>query len=363
MTEPAAESELRRPRPGQHFRWEAFVTLGDLGPDVGPVLVGPGGLHQLGPQVGVAGLGDVAPAGRAARGVLGGDQTHEAHQRRRPSEAAPVAHLGMQRERPHPGHPPVGAEAAHRVGEQLVALPGDQVRLHRSQGGVSGQDSGPVVPEGHGQRGFVEALGHQPRLVLVRPGRPASIHPRVAQQELRQAVAGPGQVLDHVGPGAAQVPHRLLHRRRDPDGDEFPGPVQAGQAPTVPLVGLDLVARRPGDHRGGDHLAAHAHRPQQPRQVIAGGAGLITDTQQPGLGEPAHQTADGLLVVEDLLDVGAVMARVQDPRRDRVPVDVQPDKDGVRVGKIGHGRLLPYVGSAAMVDDPRICGTGPAVSC
>jgi excisionase family DNA binding protein len=48
----------------------------------------------------------------------------------------------------------------------------------------------------------------------------------------------PGAVLDHVGPGPAQIPHRLLGHGRDADGDQFPGPVQPGQPPAVPTVGL-----------------------------------------------------------------------------------------------------------------------------
>jgi hypothetical protein len=40
----------------------------------------------------------------------------------------------------------------------------------------------------------------------------APVDRRVAQQELGQPVTGPGEVFDHVPPGAAQIPHRLLAR-------------------------------------------------------------------------------------------------------------------------------------------------------
>src|SRR5438128_1793054 len=95
---------------------------------------------------------------------------------------------------------------------------------------------------GHLQGRLVETNSGQPRLVLDRPVRPAPPDPGVAQQELGQQVPGPGQVLDYVPPGPAQVPHRL-QRRGNPDSDQLPGPMQTGQTATVPLIGLDLVTR------------------------------------------------------------------------------------------------------------------------
>jgi hypothetical protein len=69
-------------------------------------------------------------------------------------------------------------------------------------------------------------------------------------------MAGPHAVLDHVAPGAAQVPHRLLGPGGDADGDQLGGPVQPGQPPAVTAVSLDPVAGGLGDQRGRDHLAA-----------------------------------------------------------------------------------------------------------
>jgi hypothetical protein len=43
----------------------------------------------------------------------------------------------------------------------------------------------------------------------------------VAQQELAQAMAGPGPVGEQVGAGAAQVPDRLLGNGRHPDRDQL----------------------------------------------------------------------------------------------------------------------------------------------
>jgi hypothetical protein len=50
--------------------------------------------------------------------------------------------------------------------------------------------------------------------------------------------------------------------------------------------------------------------------------------------------------MEDPLDLGTFIAGVEDGDRDRVAVDVEAEVDGVWVGKTGHGRLPPYVGSA-----------------
>jgi hypothetical protein len=59
-------------------------------------------------------------------------------------------------------------------------------------------------------------------------------------------VPRPGEIFDHVGSGAAQVPDGLLLEGGDADGDQPAGAVQPGQPAAVPPVGLDLVARCPG---------------------------------------------------------------------------------------------------------------------
>jgi hypothetical protein len=64
----------------------------------------------------------------------------------------------------------------------------------------------------------------------------------VAQQELAKPVPRPGEVFDHVGPSAAQIPHGLLVHGRDADTDQLASAVQPGQPAAVTLVGLDLVA-------------------------------------------------------------------------------------------------------------------------
>jgi hypothetical protein len=45
-------------------------------------------------------------------------------------------------------------------------------------------------------------------------------------------------------------------------------------------------------------------------------------------------------------------------------VDVQTEMGWAKMRDTGHGRLLPYVGSARLsVGDPRRCGTEPAAPC
>jgi hypothetical protein len=70
--EPAAQAQLGLPGPGDGLGWQASLAAAELQGGLGSVLVGPGGLDQLGAQVGVAALGDVAPPGGVAAGVFAG---------------------------------------------------------------------------------------------------------------------------------------------------------------------------------------------------------------------------------------------------------------------------------------------------
>ena len=105
-TEAPAQPQLGGPGPGHHLGIQALLAAAQVDPDRGPVLVGSGRLDQLGAQVLVATLGDVAPPGRAAAGILRGHQATEATERGCPREPAPVAHLAGQRQRPELGDAP-----------------------------------------------------------------------------------------------------------------------------------------------------------------------------------------------------------------------------------------------------------------
>ena len=71
--EAPAEAYLRSPRPFPRSRRALLLGPADPDPDIGTTLVGPGRLHELGPEVNVAGLGDVAPVGVAAARVTQSD--------------------------------------------------------------------------------------------------------------------------------------------------------------------------------------------------------------------------------------------------------------------------------------------------
>jgi hypothetical protein len=89
------------------------------------------------------------------------------------------------------------------------------------------------VGEGGLQLGVVEPLGAQPALVLAGPAGPSAVDTAVPQQQRLQPPAGTASVVDQVGPGAAQIPDRLLARIRDADGDQLAGAVQPRQAAAV----------------------------------------------------------------------------------------------------------------------------------
>src|SRR6266568_7203011 len=78
----------------------------------------------------------------------------------------------------------------------------------------------------------------------------------------------------------------------------------------------------------------------------AGRAGAGSRLVACGVAEAAGEPADRCLVVGDPLDVWDLLVGWQDPHRDGVLVDVQPQVDGHTMRDTGHGRLLPYVGSA-----------------
>jgi hypothetical protein len=182
---------------------------------------------QLGAQVRVAGLGEPATVDACAAGVLAWDQPAKPHELAGCGEPAPVSDLSSQRQRAQPRDPAVGGQPSDLPVERWAVAPAGKVGLHGIGLRVADLDHGQVVPERLGHGGLVEPLGAKPRLVLERPGRPAPPHPPVAQQELPQPVAGPGEVLDHVGSGAAQVPHRLLLDGGDTEGgDQLAGAVQ-----------------------------------------------------------------------------------------------------------------------------------------
>jgi hypothetical protein len=64
-----------------------------------------------------------------------------------------------------------------------------------------------------------------------------------------------------------------------------------------------------------------------------------------GTNKPAHRC----LVMGDLVHRWHLLTRSQDPDRDRVAAHIKTEMDQGEMGDTGHGRLLPYVGSARSV--------------
>jgi hypothetical protein len=356
-TEPATQPQLRLPRPGHDLGWQASLAAAQLQGGRGPVLVGPGRLDQLGAQMAVAGLGDATPVAAQAAGILAWDQAAEAHELRGAGQPAPVTDLASQSECAQVGHASVGGQAGHGVGEWWLVIPGGQVGLDGVQGGVAGRQGRPVVGVGRRQGRVVKALGQQPPLVGKGPGGGATApDAAVAQQEPAQAKPSPGPVGQHVGPGPAQVPHRLLGHGGHTDRDQLAGAVQPSQPPAVAAVGLDPITGGLGNQRGRDHLAADVHAVQQAGQLIAGGAGLIAGSQPAGISKPRHEPADRRLVVGDPVNGRRLLpSRAKHRHRDRIPVHVQ-----TKVGETtsssdtGHRPAPSVCGSVhASVDDPR----------
>ena len=123
---------------------------------MGVVTVGPGGLDQLGAQVGVAGLGDPASPRGVAGGVLAGGEPDEAHEVAGRREPSPVSDLGGHRQRAEVGEPAVGAETGDLPAERVPFEPQRQIGLDGVDRRLTGLHRGAVVGERRGQRRVVE---------------------------------------------------------------------------------------------------------------------------------------------------------------------------------------------------------------
>jgi hypothetical protein len=107
---------------------------------------------------------------------------------------------------------PIGTEAQDGVGEGLFVEVTLEVDLDRRQGAVTELDRGAVMGKGGSQGPVLEVQARKPTLELEGPVGAVAVDQGVAQQELRETVACPGEVLDHIAPGAAQVTHGFLGR-------------------------------------------------------------------------------------------------------------------------------------------------------
>jgi hypothetical protein len=144
----------------------------------------------------------------------------------------------------------------------------------------------------------------------------------MAQQEFAEAMPGPGTVLEQVGAGAAQVPHRLLGHGRHPNRHQLAGAVQPGQPPAVAAVGLDSITGRSGDEGRRNDLAANPQRGEQPGELIPGRAGLVAGSQPTTIWELRQEPANRRLVIRDPVDLSSIASGAEDRHRDGVPVHI-----------------------------------------
>ena len=189
---------------------------------------------------------------------------------------------------------------------------------------------------------------------------PVAIHQPPTQQKRLESLAGPAAIPHRLTPQAAQVPASLLGRRGHPHRHQLPSPVKTHQPTRVTAIGLDPVPRRHRYQRRRHHLTGHSHRGQQPLQLIAGRASLVTDPQPSRLAQTSNQTTDRHLIMSDLVNDRGGIRTTQHPHGDGVFRDIQPHPRHAPSGRpyscSGHGRLLSslWLRPPAMVDDPRI---------
>lgn len=185
------------------------MTFGDFGADIGPVLIGPGRLDQLGSEVGVAGLvmwplWVLDPVEYS----VGTKPTNPMNEAVRPNRRQSQTSACRQRA-PIGGHAAVGRQPVNGLIEWSFCRTNTSDRPRPRQVGITGQDHGPVVVEGGLEGWLLEAKGGEPALVLHRPVRPTPPHPRVLKKELGQPIPDSGEIFDHAAPGPAQVTNRL----------------------------------------------------------------------------------------------------------------------------------------------------------
>jgi hypothetical protein len=93
----------------------------------------------------------------------------------------------------------------------------------------------------------------------------------------------------------------------------------------------------------------HPQRLQQPSELEARWASLITDPKSLRVAERLEEPPQAHLISEETIDLGGLPARREHPRRDRVLVDIQTHVDQLIVLRhTAHGQLLaPYVAPSA----------------
>ena len=254
------------------------------------------------------------------------------------------SHTSAARTAPHAGHAPVTAQPGHRLGERSLGEVSPQVALDRGHLGVEGEEHRAVAGEGAGEGLVTEGHLGQPGLVTHRPVGAVTKDHTMAEQELDQPVPGPGPVDHQIAAGAAQVADGFFGLGRNAHRGQLADPIELGQPPGVPAVGLDPGTGGHRDQRRGDDLAGHPQALEQTGQGVAGGPGFVADRHGLGVPPAEHQALDRGLVGEDAVDHRHLGPGDEHGRGDRVLVDVEAHESRVRIAlTMEHGWLLQYV--------------------
>jgi len=134
-------------------------------------------------------------------------------------------------------------------------------------------------------------------------------------------------------------------RRRNVDGGQRAGPIEERQLGRVAAVGLDAIARPPGNEAGRNDVAREVMRHQRALQLEPARSGLVAALHRAGPVHPLHEAQHRREVRGQMMDGRPLLARQQDggDRRDRVLIE---GNDGSR---LCHDRPPLYCGSAPAI--------------
>src|SRR5579875_849279 len=336
--ESPGEPLLGYPGPGYGLGAGPGLAGGQARSDRWAMPVGPGGLDQLGAQMDIARLGHRPSMHRGPRGALGGDKSGEAGEVLRLGEAAKVADLGGDVQSAQAVHSSIAAESQNGIGEGCSLVVEREVFVDAGQIGFSFVDDRQVAAVAQIEGFLTEAPSCQPAAVL---HGPVGLGPNlaVAQEELGEAVASPGEIADHVRPGPTEISHGLFGGGGHPDADQLAGSEHSHQPDGVTVVGLDLVAwYSRNEARSGDH-AGHAHRGQPALQVVARGPGLIDGPKRCRRAEPGEEPPDRLVIGADSRQIDRVPAGKDHRRGDGQLVDIEAHPGELVKSNTGHGTV------------------------
>lgn len=217
--------------PGEFFypTSGAFLSGGELGADLGWDTVVGGLLNEDPAGVGIAAFADAALTFGGAAGVFGGYESEEGHELFGMLEAAEAADL---RDGDHGGDELEAFEGHHGF-NQWFALPVVEEMEH---GGLNAFDAlmmevdgSEVVFEYHIVRGIGKGEMAQIAFVFLGPMGLARVVVAEAAEHGQKACFGTTQIINRIGPGAAEVADGFVDGVRDVDGDEVVGAEAFGQ--------------------------------------------------------------------------------------------------------------------------------------